>query len=450
MQCAIRCAVVAAAAAWALVGTLGVAAVTAAAVEARRFDFGDGPAAAGFLAVTPGTRFTAEPGFGLEDDPAVSAWHASDAEGPEADGIVAREPFLFSAAVPEGIYDVTVTLGHPTQPTAVTVKAEARRLMLQDVRLEPGEFETHRFTVAVKRPELSLGKRIKIKPSQPASNWDDRLTLEFNGTDPSVAAVTIEPAADHVSVFIAGDSTVTDQDSALYTGWGQMLPRFMQAGVAVVNNAQSGDSLRSFRGNGLLDQIWEMARPGDYLLIQFGHNDQKDKREGAGAFTTYARDLEAYVAAARERQINVVLVSPMERRRFRGDSPQSTLADYAEAVRQVGQRVDVPVIDLNAASLRLYEALGPEGSKRVFLHYPAGTAPDGRRDPLADDSHFDNFGGYELARIVATGIFEHVPGLRDRLAADFQPFDPERPDAVDAVVLPLSPVPPPAGKPEGS
>ena len=355
-----------------------------------------------------------------------------------------------TSPVPEGVYDVTVTVGHPTRPTAVTVKAEARRLMLQDLRVEPGQTATRTFTVAVKRATLASGRRIAIKPSQPAANWDDGLSLEFSGSDPNVAAVAIEPAEGFVNLFLAGDSTVTDQDGALFTGWGQMLPRFFRAGVAVVNNAQSGDSLRSFRGNGLLDQIWERARTGDFLLIQFGHNDQKDKREGAGAFTTYKRELEDYVAAARERQLEVVLVTPMERRRFQAGSPQPTLADFADAMRQVGREQNVPVIDLHAASLKLYAALGPEGSKRVFLHYPAGTAPDGRQEPLADDSHFDNYGGYELARIVATGISEQVPRLRDHLAEDFVPFDPTRPDPIDAVVLPLSLNSPPVGTPEGS
>lgn len=372
------------------------------------------------------------------------------AERSGAEKEVAPRSLRITSPVPEGVYDVTVTVGHPTRPTAVTVKAEARRLMLQDLRVEPGQTATRTFTVAVKRPTLASGRRIALKPSQPAANWDGRLSLEFSGSDPNVAAVAIEPAEDCVHVFLAGDSTVTDQDGALYTGWGQMLPRFFRAGVAVVNNAQSGDSLRSFRGNGLLDQIWEQARPGDFLLIQFGHNDQKDKREGAGAFTTFKRELEDYVAAARERQLEVVLVTPMERRRFQAGSPQPTLADFADAMRQVGRERKVPVIDLHAASLKLYAALGPEGSKRVFLHYPAGTAPDGRQEPLADDSHFDNYGGYELARIVATGISEEVPRLRDHLAEDFVPFDPTRPDPIDAVVLPLSLNSPTVGTPEGS
>ncbi|MGI9178709.1 MAG: rhamnogalacturonan acetylesterase [Pirellulales bacterium] len=414
------------------------------------FDFGAGTPATGHTAVTPDTRYSHDTGFGLEGAGDVSSWQTEATDDRRATGLVGAAPFLLSAAVPEGIYDVTVTLGHPSKPTAVTVKAEARRLMVHNVRLEPGEFATRTFTVAVKRPLLASGKRINLKPSQPACNWDEKLTLEFNGSAPSVVAVQIEPAQDPVNVFLAGDSTVTDQDGAVFTGWGQMLPRFFKPGVAVTNSGQSGDSLRSFRGNGLLDRIWETARPGDYLFIQFGHNDQKDQREGAGAFTSYKENLEDYVAAARKRQLTVVLVTPMERRRFEGRVPQATLADYAEAVRQVGREQTVPVIDLNAASLQLYATLGPEGTKRVFLDYPAGTAPDGRKEPVVDNSHFDNYGGYELARIVATGISETLPELRGLLCADFEPFDPTQPDDIVAVALPLSPVAPPAATPEGS
>ena len=263
-------------------------------------------------------------------------------------------------------------------------------------------------------------------------------------------AVDIEPAADAINVFVVGDSTVTDQDSALYTGWGQMLPRFFQSGVAIINNAQTGDSLRSLRGNGLLDYVWERAKPGDYLLIQFGHNDQKDKREGAGPFTTYKQDLEDYISKARSKDMHPVLISPMERRRFSGTTPLPTLADFAEAVRQVAAEQNVPMIDLNAESLILYGTLGPEGSKKVFLHYAAGTAPDGRPEPLADNSHFDNYGGYELARIVATGIARSSTGLERFLVDDFVPFDPRQPDAPADVVLPLSPLLPSGAKPEGS
>src|SRR5205085_4565318 len=131
-------------------------------------------------------------------------------------------------------------------------------------------------------------------------------------------------------------------------GWGQMLPRFFQQGAAVSNQAESGLALYSFERQKRLEKILSMMNKGDYLFIQFGHNDQKDKAKGAGPFTTYKTNLKHFVEAARGKGGIPVLVTPMERRRWDGNVPLPTLADYAEAVRQVGAEQSVPVIDLNA------------------------------------------------------------------------------------------------------
>lgn len=406
----------------------------------RKFSFGSDTPPASFTAVPRAAVYSADTGFGFEEDPSSLTQLGK--------AVVAKESFLFSVAVPEGIYDVTVGLGGVAEPATVSVKAEAARLMLHDVPVAADSVERRTFTVAVKSPRLASGSTLKLKPSQPPLNWDDKLTLEFNGPAPAVAFVEIAPAKDPVTVFIAGDSTVTDQAGSIYSGWGQVIPRFFQPGVAVFNNAQSGDSLRSFRG-GLLDQIWERAKPGDYLFIQFGHNDQKDKSEGAGPFTTYKQFLVEYVAKARELHMKPVLVTSMERRRFKNGKAEPTLADYAEAVRQVGKEQNVPVIDLNAASLKLYDALGEKRTERAFVHYAAGTAPDGRPEAMSDNTHFDNYGAHQLARVIATGIHELKLDLAGRLATDFKPFDPSKPDDIDTLAYPRSPAQRVA-KPEGN
>ena len=107
-----------------------------------------------------------------------------------------------------------------------------------------------------------------------------------------------------LTVFLAGDSTVTDQRAEPWAGWGQMLPRFLKQGVAVSNQAESGLALFSFDGQHRLDKVLSMMKQGDYLFIQFGHNDQKDKSEGAGPFTTYRANLKHFVQAAR-RDMNI-------------------------------------------------------------------------------------------------------------------------------------------------
>jgi hypothetical protein len=127
----------------------------------------------------------------------------------------------------------------------------------------------------------------------------------------------------------------------------------------------------------------------------------------------------------------------MERRRFDGNTPLLTLADYAEAVRQVGREESVPIIDLHAMSLKLYAALGPAESKKAFVHYAANTFP-GQVQPLKDDTHFNAYGAYQLARCVVEGIKENVPALSIHLV-ESTPFDPGQPDAADGWNLPVSP-----------
>jgi len=416
---------------------LVVFALAGAAAEFR-FEFGAGQPQPGYTQVTPQTTYDAQRGFGfLDGAPAM-----------------ANSPRVFAVDVAEGNYDVTIRCGDPARATSTTIKAEARRLMLRKVETAPGQFATRTFTVNVRKPAISTGgttaltTREKGPPVTP--DWDEHLTLEFNGKNPGVAALEIKPAPDALTVFLAGDSTVTDQAREPYAGWGQMLPRFFRAGVGLSNQAESGLALRSFEHQKRLEKILSMMKQGDYLLIQFGHNDQKDKSAGAGPFTTYKQNLKRFVAAVRSKGGTPVLVTPMERRRFDQDGkPAATLADYAQAVRQVGAEEQAPVIDLNAMSLKFYAALGPENSKKAFVHYPANTFP-GQTKALEDNTHHNAYGGYELARCVVEGIKAHAPELAKHLVNDAGTFDPAQPDAPEAVEIPASPMTGAPEKPAGN
>lgn len=361
---------------------------------------------------------------------------------------------VFAATLPEGNYSVTLQFGTPTMSTHTTVKSESGRLMIDKVVTEPGQFVSRTFTVNVRTPAISTGGITSLngreKGPPPVPNWDDVLSLEFNGKAPGVASVEIKPASSATTVFLAGDSTVTDQPRPPYAGWGQMLPRFFESGIAVSNQAESGLALFSFEHQKRLEKILSMMKPGDYLFIQFGHNDQKDKRLGAGPFTTYKAELKRFVEATRAKGGIPVLVTSMERRRFDADGKQTaTLAEYAEAVRQVGAEQDAPVIDLNAMSLKFYAALGPEKSTQAFVHYPANTFPS-QGNVLKDDTHHNAYGAYELARCVVEGIKEKIPELAKHLAKDVERFDPAHPDTFESVQIPGSPVSGPAEKPAGS
>ena len=385
-----------------------------------RFGFGPGEAQHGYTQVTAQTAYEAHRGFGF---------------------LGGGSPSVFAVDVPEGNYDVTIRFGDQTGPTSTTIKAESRRLMIEKVETKPGESASRTFTVNVRKPPISTGgitmidSREKGPPTVP--DWDDHLTLEFNGKHPGVASIRIKPAEQAITVFLAGDSTVTDQPREPYAGWGQMLPRFFQAGVAVSNQAQSGLALFSFEQQKRLEKLLSMMKKGDYLFIQFGHNDQKDKTAGAGPFTTYAAHLKHYVEAAGRKGGIPVLLTPMERRRWKGNEPQPTLAEYAQAVRKVGAEEKVPVIDLNAMSLQFYAALGPDKSTTAFVHYPANTFP-GQEKALKDDTHHNAYGGYELARCVVEGIRANIPELASHLANDAGTFDPSHPDAPENVEIPPS------------
>jgi len=398
-----------------------------------RFSFG-GSVEQGFTPVAANAGYEAKTGYGF----------VTPAATPEA-------PSIFAVDVPEGNYEVVLRFGDPNKTTSTTVKAEARRLMLEKVDTQPGQFETRTITVAVRRPEISGGGKVSLKKGEDASaDWDEHLTLEFNGKQPGVASVEVKPATDAPTLFIAGDSTVTDQPREPWSSWAQALPRFFAPGIAVSDNAWSGLTLASFEGQHRLEKILSQLKKGDYVLVQFGHNDQKDKGKDAGPYTSYKANLRKYITAIREKGGNPVLVTPMERRRWDGNTPKPTLSDFATAVRQIGWEQSVPVIDLNAMSLKLYEALGPEGSKSLFVYAPANTYP-GQKDALHDDTHHNVFGGYELARCIVEGIKANVPELAAHLAKDVGTFDPSHPDAPQKFDIPRTPsTAAPIEKPAGS
>jgi lysophospholipase L1-like esterase len=329
--------------------------------------------------------------------------------------------YIRSLPMIEGNYNVTVTLGAPDAEAWTTVLAEQRRLMLERIHTKAGESVRRTFTVNVRRPG-----NIKLKPREANYvNWDDRLTLQFLG-EPAVTSIEIEPADKAITVFLAGDSTVTDQPAEPYNSWGQMLPRFFKSGVAVANYAESGESLKSFKDSHRTEKVISSIKPGDSLLIQFGHNDMKQKGEGVGAFTTYTKDLESFVKQAQEHGGHVVLCTSMNRRNFDETGKIfSTLQDYPEAVRRVAKEQNLPLIDLNAMSKPLYEAWGPERSPLAF-------APK-------DNTHHNNYGSYELARCVVEGIRTNVPELAKMLSDDVRPFDPAHPDNLGDFLIPAGP-----------
>ncbi|MFD0894086.1 rhamnogalacturonan acetylesterase [Luteolibacter ambystomatis] len=359
-------------------------------------------------------------------------------------------PPKWSVEVPEGNYDVTLTFGGK-DATDTTVRAEARRLVLPNFKTEAGKTATRTFTVNMRTPALPDGKRVKTNAREKDHlDWNTTLDLSFTGSHPGVTAVEVKPRADALTVFIAGDSTVTDQQNEPYSAWGQILPMFFQPGTAIANIAESGLALRSFRSQLRLEKILSQLKKGDYVLIQFAHNDEKEKGEGVGAFTTYKADLEDYVTKIREKGGQPVLMTPMFRRRFDKDNRlQDSHGDYPVAVRRVAEEKKVPLVDLHRHSESLFSALGPDGTTKAFVHYPANTYP-GQTQALSDDTHFNTYGAWLLAKCVVEGIRKDVPDLAKRLTPGLPVFDPAKPDQPGSWSVPPSPPPSSVEVPAGS
>ena len=189
--------------------------------------------------------------------------------------------------MPEGIYRVTVEFGGDDVESVTTCKGEARRLFVLGERVPKGGSVRRTLLVDVRRREFP-GGRVALKDRElGTATWDERLTLEFLGDPARVRSVAVEPLPGDtpvIRIFLAGDSTVTDQPREPYAGWGQMLPAFVGRHAVVANHAESGLAVASFRGGRRLDKILSQLRAGDVVLIQFGHNDQKAKGDAAGAF----------------------------------------------------------------------------------------------------------------------------------------------------------------------
>ena len=395
-----------------------------------KFDFGSGPVAAGLTRVAPDSAYSKERGYGFEPGAKIVVADRSRQDPVQRGFCTSEQPFFFSVAVPEGNYRVTVTLGAAAEESVATIKAESRRLMLEQAKVVPGKSITRTVNVNVRTAALPDGGSVKLKDREKDYlHWDDKLTLEFNGARPGLCALEIERVDNAVTVFLLGDSTVTDQPREPYNSWGQMLPRFLKPDVAVANHAESGESLRSSLGARRLDKVLGSIKSGDYVFIQFGHNDQKERGEGVGAFTTYKASLKQFVSEARKRGATPVVITPVARRNFNAAGELvNNLGDYPEAVRQVAKEENVAIIDLHAMSRLFYVALEAQGkdvSKKAF-------AP-------GDNTHHNNYGSYELAKCIVEGIKAAKPPLAKFIVDDLPTFDPAHPDPTDTFAVPASP-----------
>ena len=353
-------------------------------------------------------------------------------------GFYAKKPTYFSVAVPEGNYSVEVTMGSNEKFTNITIKAESRRLMLNQFTIKKGKKVTKTFNVNIRNPEIDATTKMSLKDREKDTfNWDDKLTLEFLG-DVSIQCIKITPEENISVVYLAGDSTVTDQDVEPWASWGQFITNYFDNKVVVANYAVSGSALSSFKSSNRLKKINSLLKPGDYLFVEFSHNDEKIKGPENTAWESYSKYLAEYVETARTKGAIPVLVTPTQRRAFNPDGTlKPTHGDFPDAMRAVAKKMNVPLIDITQMTTLLYEKWGVEASKKALVHYPANTFP-GQEKALEDNTHFNSFGANEIALCVIKGIRELALPLEKHISKDTPAYDPTKPNYISNWTLPMS------------
>ena len=409
-----------------------------------KFDFGKERTAKGYINITPDSKFTPELGYGFTHGSRVTAVD-NGGNAMSGDYITSNKPFYFSVRLPDGNYDVKLILGDTKGTSATTVRTECRRLMLENIRTTKGKIVTQNFTVHVKdsmirNAEGELVNKVRLKEREITFlHWDNLLTIEFNDSLAKVCGVEISSNKTATTIFLAGNSTVVDQDKEPWAAWGQMFPVFLIPNkVVVANYAESGETMRAFKGERRLEKIWSLAKPGDYLFIEFTHNDQKPGGNHLDPFTTYKQTIKEWIAEARKRGMTAVLVTSMHRRNFDSTGKiNNTLLDYPEAMRQTASEEKVALIDLNAMSKTMYEAWGPQQSIKAFVHYPANTFP-GQKTKLEDNTHFSTYGAYELAKCIVSSIKQQNLPLAKFLRNGIPLYDPATPLPYEKFYWPMS------------
>jgi lysophospholipase L1-like esterase len=218
-----------------------------------------------------------------------------------------------------------------------------------------------------------------------------------------------------ITIFLAGDSTMARKatDKRPETGWGEALGKFFdERKVVVENHAQNGRSTKSFIAEKLWQEIIEKLKPGDYVFIQFGHNDESPEK--VGRYTTTAefrQNLVRFVNEVRQKKAVPVLFTPVMRRRFDQEGKfQDTHGEYPAVVRAVAAENKVSLIDLHRKSEAVLKQYGVEGSKKLFLQLAAGENPNYPQG-VADNTHFSPLGAQLMATLAVEGMREQKLGL---------------------------------------
>lgn len=228
------------------------------------------------------------------------------------------------------------------------------------------------------------------------------------------------PQKKKIKVYMIGDSTMCEYDSkrAPLTGWGMPFKNYFDSSVVIDNCARGGRSTRTFISENRWQPIADSLNEGDYLLIQFGHNDEAKEEKYKDRYTPvpdYKNNLIKFITETRAKKATPVLITPVSRLRFDKDGKQQqTHADYTAACYEVAKQYDVPLIDLDKKSRELFQQLGPENAKLLFMQLEPGenpSYPDGQKD----NTHFNAYGARRVAELVLQQMQELHLGLADHI-----------------------------------
>lgn len=227
------------------------------------------------------------------------------------------------------------------------------------------------------------------------------------------------PEKKKLRILMAGDSTMAIKEPRYYpeTGWGMPFVYFWDSTVTIINKARNGRSTSSFRKEGLWKQLLDEAQEGDYVFIQFGHNDEVPTKKTYTTETEFSSNLEQYVAEARDKKTTPVLLTPVARRKFNAAGMiEGTHDVYAQIVRNVAAEKNVLLIDLDKTSQALYQQFGVENSKLLFMQLKPGEHPN-YPDGKEDNTHFSELGARLIAQLVLKDLRQFNTDLNERIVA---------------------------------
>ncbi|HEU6447810.1 MAG TPA: GDSL-type esterase/lipase family protein [Verrucomicrobiae bacterium] len=374
------------------------------------FDFGgpSSPVESGYTQITPASAYSASTGYGWGDTSKVSYRDRGSPDNLRRDFCMPQTPFYVDLS--NGTYDVSVLVGDAAAKTGLAVRGNGL-LELYNMRAPSDHWLQQEFPITI---------------------TNNRLRLEFISSISQVDAITIvrDDKPHKPTIFVASDSTAaayTEYDYPL-TGWGDRMQMYMSSNAVVDDQAKAGRSSKSFVEEGALDTIVNRIHTNDYLFVMMAINDSasKDPSRDTSPATTFKAYLRLYVNAARSHGAYPVFVTSQTKRTFDVYGRFfNSVGGYPQAMRELGQELNVPVIDLNAKSINLFDVVGPEATTNMFRILAGNNTWPNYPNGYYDYIHFQDRGATALGKQVVDGIRElNLPIAKDVLPVLQPAFQP--------------------------